>query len=269
MRELENALKAFWREDVPSSKKLKLPESFSGSRESKLPAATLLSCERGVVAQSTHDQNPSCWWFVHSSYYSIFCPVNIKFIWEIFHYCYNPNLSSIMMQKSNNISVTSKQLLLQHANMLFSASLLNLCKTVGNSSYYLLSAFPFFSEGINYTALVMSVVLRYSDMWWWNLVWFPEKYRNASLQLWSNCCKEHPKDKSSQKASFSLWIQLTKMFLICILQKHSNASSRCQFAHQNIRAKQNTLPCIKPAYKKQFCNFYSNRSGKKMSIQTP
>lgn len=29
------------------------------------------------------------------------------------------------------------------------------------------------------------------------------------------------------------------------------------------------LPCVKPAYKKQICNFYSNRSGKKMSIQTP
>lgn len=28
------------------------------------------------------------------------------------------------------------------------------------------------------------------------------------------------------------------------------------------------LPCVKPAYKKQICNFYSNRSGKKMSIQT-
>lgn len=147
-----------------------------------------------------------CWGFAHSSSlcYSIFCPVNIKFTWNIFSLLLQPKSKLNYDAKSTNIPITSKQLLLQHASMLFSAAL-NLHKTVG--SYYLLSAFPFFPAGTNYAALVVSVVLRCTVTHAGEILCDflkKKKKRNVSLQLWNNCCKEHPRDKSSQKAPLSL-----------------------------------------------------------------
>lgn len=177
-----------------------------------------------------------CWGFARSSSlcYSIFCAVNIKFTWNIFLLLLQPKSKFNYDAKSTNIPITPKQLLLQHASMLFSAAL-NLHKTVG--SYYLLSAFSFFPAGTNYAALVVSVVPGCTVTHAGEILC--DFLKNTGMLLYS--CEttaaknilgtNHPR-KLPSPFRFS-----SQTFLICILQKHSNASSRCQFAHQNIRAK--------------------------------